>query len=78
MYLLSRFGYRRKGYDSRTITNGTDKQHDNLYSGSVGVRVLLKEKDSLSLEYTYRDNDSNDDLQEYSENVITCGWQHNF
>jgi OmpA family protein len=78
MSLYSKLSYRRKEYDSRTITFGTKEQTDDLYSGSVGVSKDVSDNSAISLEYTYRENTSNDPLAEYSESMITCGWNINF
>jgi len=76
--IFSDLSYRRKEYDSRTITNGTDEQRDNLYTARFGVRKQLNRNNAVSLEYLYRENSSNDSLEEYSESVVTCGWRYSF
>ena len=78
LYLLGKFDYRRKEYKERRVVLGTSKQKDNLYTATAGVMYKLTDKDSVSLYYIYRNNDSNEPLEEYTENVVTCGWQHNF
>jgi len=77
-YLACKFSYRRKEYDARNITIGGKLQNDDLYVGTLGFVYRLNRQQSLSLHYTYRQNNSNDSLEEYSESLITCGWQYNF
>tara|TARA_B100000315_G_scaffold239532_1_gene258408 strand:- start:2676 stop:3680 length:1005 start_codon:yes stop_codon:yes gene_type:complete len=76
--ISTNLSYRRKEYDSRTISGGSEEQSDNLYVASLGVQKMLDKKTSVSLQYTYRENSSNESLEEYSESVITCGWHYNF
>ncbi|UCC94535.1 MAG: outer membrane beta-barrel protein [Candidatus Omnitrophota bacterium] len=78
LYLLSDFSYTRKLYSARTVTIGADKQRDNLFVFNTDFLYRLDKNQSLLLRYTYRNNSSNDDLAEYSENMITCGWQYKF
>jgi len=76
--LFSGIGYLRKNYKTRVVTLTNYKEKDNIYSANAGLRYLPDKNDILTLLYSYRDNSSNDSIQEYSENVISCGWQHNF
>jgi len=78
VFLLSSFTHTRKNYTSRIVTSGDKKEKDNLYLGTFGILYKLDKSNSLSLDYTYRNNVSNDDIQKYSENVITCGWRYIF
>jgi hypothetical protein len=77
-HLLAKFDYRRKDYDERLVVRGTSKQKDDLYTAAAGAIYNLDDKNSLSLYYIYRDNNSNEPMEEYVENVVTCGWQHYF
>lgn len=78
LYLISNFIYIRKNYKSRTVTLRDYREKDNLYAATLGLLYRLNEDNSLSLYYTYRENSSNDSLQEYSGSVITVGWQYYF
>ncbi len=75
---LVNFSYTRKNYDKRRVTLGTDKEKDNFYVARTGIRYALNKNNSLALSYTYRDNSSNDDLEEYMENVFSASWQYKF
>jgi hypothetical protein len=76
--LFSGFGYLRKNYKTRVVTLTNYKEKDNTYSANAGLRYAGDKNNILTLIYSYRNNSSNDPIQEYSENVISCGWQHNF
>jgi len=75
---FSNFLYIRKNYDSRLATFKDYKQKDDLYAGTLGLIFKPTKNNALSLSYSYRDNQSNDGLAEYFDNVITCGWQYSF
>lgn len=76
--LLVGFSYTRKNYDKRRVTFGTDKEKDDLYMAKASLKYNLGKNNALSLNYTYRDNSSNEDLEKYTENVISAGWHYNF
>ncbi len=78
LVLFSSIIHIKKDYNSRTVTLRPYTQKDNLYAGNVGLRYRLNAKNTFSLYYTYRENSSNDPLQEYSESIIGCGWQYKF
>lgn len=78
LYLISNLSYLRKNFDDRLVTSKNYKERDNLYTGTLGFSYRLDKQNDLSLYYTYRQNTSNDDIAEYSESVINCGWQHYF
>lgn len=72
------FIYIRKIFDERTVTNADYRERDSLYAGNTGFTYMLNKKALVTLYYTYRQNSSNDNIQRYSESVITCGMQYNF
>lgn len=76
--LSSTFSYRRKLYDSRTVTLRDYRQKDNLYTATVGLDYKIDSRNTISLSYAYRQNESNDGLEEYTESVINCGWLYSF
>ena len=78
LMLLTNFSYTRKNYYKRTVTLGPEREHDNLYAARAGAKYKLNPNSSLSLNYVYRDNNSNEDLEEYIEHVISAGWQYKF
>ena len=70
--------YSRRVYDERTVTSVTYKQKDNLYLGRLGLFYRLDKNNSVFLDYTYREASSNEPFSEYSESLITWGWQYRF
>jgi hypothetical protein len=60
------------------VTLGTDKERDNLYVARTGIKYNLNKNNVLALSYAYRDNSSNEDLEEYRENVFSASWQYKF
>ncbi len=78
LILSPELGYRKKIYDSRTVTNGNYKQKDALYSAGIGLIYKLNDKDRFSLDYIYRNNSSNDSFSRYLESVMSCSWKRSF
>lgn len=76
--LLLDFFYIRKNYDTRTVTLEDYKQKDNIYSSTFGTTYRLSSNNSVSFYYTFRKDDSNDPLADYTESVFSCGLQHKF
>lgn len=76
--LVTDFSFKRKVYKSRTVTSEDFKQKDKLYTTGAGFIYKMSRADTVSLNYTYRQNNSNEPLEEYSENIIQCGFRHNF
>ena len=76
--LYTDFRYARRNYKSRIITTGTDKEEDDLYTTNTELRYKINKNNIISLIYTYRNNASNEPLEEYTENVVSAGWQYNF
>jgi len=72
------FSYTRKNYNKRRLTLGTAKERDDLYVAKTGINYAFNKNNSLTLYYVYRDNSSKEDLEEYTENVISAGWQYKF
>ena len=76
--LVLNFSYTRKNYDKRRVTFGNDREEDNLYTGRGALKYDLNKNNSLSISYTYRDNSSNEGLEEYVENIFSAGWNYKF
>jgi len=78
LHLTGSASYERKNYNKRKVTLTNDREHDNLYTGNIGLRYSLNKNNAALLYYTYRDNASNEDLEAYRENIIAAGWQYSF
>jgi len=72
-------GYQYKDFKSRTITTDSGKkEHDNLMTLGTGINYKLFSAFYISANYTYRQNYSNDPLQDYSGSVSTVGINYFF
>lgn len=78
MDIFASFSYIERNYKSRLVALKDYKEKDKIYSTTSGLRYALNNQNILSLIYTYRNNDSNEPLEKYTENVISVGWQYNF
>ena len=78
LHLLTNCSYERKNYNKRRVTLSNNREKDNLYTGNVGLRYMLNKNNAATLYYTYRDNDSNEHLEQYRESVFSAGWQYIF
>ncbi|MCM8780944.1 MAG: outer membrane beta-barrel protein, partial [Candidatus Omnitrophica bacterium] len=78
LYFIFNSSYTRKEYDNRIVTTGQEKQKDDLYVTGMTAKYRLNKNNSLSLNYTYRHNSSNEPFEEYTASIISCGWQHIF
>jgi hypothetical protein len=72
-------GYQRKDFKSRTTTKDENKkEHDNIMMLGGGLYYKLLPSCSISLNYSYRQNYSNDPIQEYSGSIGTIGLNLSF
>jgi hypothetical protein len=74
LVFLLNSGYQRKDFKSRTTTeDSSKKEHDNLMILGAGLSYKVLPACSVSLNYSYRQNYSNDPIQEYSGSIGTFG-----
>lgn len=79
LYSVISFGYQRSDYDSRQLVNDSSKtEKDDLYYASSSVIFDVTKKVSVSLNYTYRQNESNEPSQKYSGSIISAGFHYAF
>ena len=72
-------GYKRKDYKSRTITtDSTKEEHDDLLLLGAGLYYKLNKNLYLNANCNYRQNYSNDPIQEYSGTVSSVGISYTF
>ena len=72
--LLLNGGYQRRDFKSRTtVKDPNKKQNDNIMILGGGLSYKLLPSCSISLNYSYRQNYSNDPIQEYSGAIGTLG-----
>lgn len=72
------YSFLKKDYKDRTLLDGTGKQRDQIHAATFGVHYKVNKNNIVTVLYTYRNNDSNEDIEKYMENVVSCGWQYNF
>jgi len=72
------FTYTHKEYTSRLVSNGNFEQIDRTYVSKVGTRYRFNDRLSLMLDYTYRENNSNDLLSDYTGSTIEGTWRYIF
>lgn len=71
-------GYQRKNFKSRKITTSSSKEHDDLMVLGGGLYYNLTPSSYINLSYTYRQNFSNDPIQEYSGSMSSIGLHYFF
>ena len=72
-------GYQRTNYDSRQLVDDdTRKERDNLYNISSSLVFDMTKNISVSVNYAYRQNGSNEPSQKYSGSTISAGLHYAF
>ncbi|TRZ50719.1 MAG: hypothetical protein D4S01_06135 [Dehalococcoidia bacterium] len=67
-------GYQRKDFKSRTtVKDPSKKEHDNIMMLGGGLSYKPLPSCSIDLDYSYRQNYSNDPIQDYSGAIGTIG-----
>jgi hypothetical protein len=79
LYGLIGVGYQRIDYDTRYLVDDRDKtEKDDLYDISSSLLFDITERLSASLNYAYRQNNSNEPSEEYSGSIISVGFHYAF
>ncbi|MFH1848012.1 MAG: hypothetical protein ABH825_02195, partial [Candidatus Omnitrophota bacterium] len=79
LYGLVNLGYQYRDYDDRTtVDDSTKTQKDDLYSIVAAVIYDLNDAFSVSLNYTYNQNESNESYEEYSGSTLSLGAHYAF
>lgn len=78
LQLIFNGGYLRKDFKSRKITGGSSKEYDDLMILGGGAYYIFSPSLFLNANYTYRQNYSNDPVQEYSGTTGTVGLHYFF
>ncbi len=79
LYGLVSIGYQRTDYNSRQLVqDNTKTEKDNLYLASSSVIFDITKRLSVSLNYTYRQNESNEPSQKYSGSIMSAGFHYAF
>ncbi|MFH1778964.1 MAG: hypothetical protein ABH847_02910 [Candidatus Omnitrophota bacterium] len=79
MTTLFSVGHQRKHYIHRiTTVDNTKLETDKIFTIGGSLLYQIYKNTSLGLNYTYRENDSNDPIQEYSGSITSLGVYCNF
>jgi len=79
LYGLVTLGYQRRDYGSRQLVDDASKtERDNTYEGGSSLIFDITKKFSMSLNYLYRQNESNEPSEKYSGSMISAGLHYAF
>jgi len=79
LYGLVTIGYQRRVYNSRQLVNDkSETEKDNTYEGGSSLIFDITKKISMSLNYLYRQNESNEPSQKYSGSMVSAGFHYAF
>lgn len=72
-------GHQRKHYIHRiTRVDNTKLETDKIFTANASLLYEIYKNASLGLNYSYRENDSNDPIQEYSGSITSLGLYYTF
>ena len=77
-YSIINFSYTRKSYDERKTADSVTDQKDNLYVASFLLAYDITSSCTISADYTYRDNQTNQPFDKYSGSVYTISVNYAF
>jgi len=72
------YSFEYKAFTSRHVNSGTYEQLDRINNAKIGLKYRHNDKHSFTLDYTYRENASNDQLSDYTNSTIEGGWRYIF
>jgi len=78
LYTSGSFTYQQRTYDGRLSSENDEHVYDDTYSFSVSVLYDLTKSFTTAVNYSYRENASNEPLQRYSGSMITLGLYYSF
>lgn len=79
LYGLLSVGYQRIDYGARQLVDDKTKtEKDDLYDISSSLIFDITKRTSLSINYVYRQNESNEPSQEYSGSMVSAGLHYAF
>lgn len=67
-----------KDYEHRTTFDNSHTQEDEIFIVNTALLYDFTPSISLSLDFTYRENDSNEPRDEYTETIISSGLYYSF
>jgi len=78
LYANSSFSYQQRLYDARLSSITNEHVYDNTYTVNVSVLYDLSKSFTVAINYSYRENSSNEPLQKYSGSIVTGGVYYSF
>lgn len=78
LYASSSFSYRQRRYEDRRSSQHDAHVYDDTYSFNASLLYELTKSFTFAVNYSYRENVSNDPLQKYSGSIITGGLYYSF
>lgn len=78
LYVIGSFSYFHKEYTDRPTSDRGVDQKDNLYVVSSTLLWDLTASLSLFCNYSYKENDSNEPLDQFSGNMMSAGLYYSF
>jgi len=78
LYTATAFYYQRKIYDNRPVSDRNSRQKDNLYIVSVSALYDLTKDMSVFVNYSHRENHTNEPLEKYSGYICSAGLYYSF
>lgn len=77
-YSIASFYWQKKYYDDRLSSQDSSHEKDDVYMVNTSIFYDVTPQFSLSVNYSYRESQSNEPLQKYSGSVFTLGASYNF
>ena len=78
LYTSASFTFQKREYYGRLSTKTQAHVYDDTYSGNLSVMYDLTKSFTAAVSYSYRENGSNEPLQNYSGSVATAGLYYSF
>lgn len=79
LYGLLTVGYQRRDYNNRQLVNDNSKtEADDTYNAGSSLIFDITKTISVSLNYDYIQNESNEPSEEYSGSTMSCGFHYAF
>jgi len=73
LYTIASFAYEQRNYDRRLSTKNNETVYDDTFTLNSSLLYGITPTFTLAVNYSYRENVSNEPLQKYSGSVITAG-----
>ena len=77
-YSIMNFSYTKKNYYKRTVPSSTSNQRDRLYVASFLLAYDITPSFTISADYSYRENVTNQPVDKYSGSVYTISLSYVF